>query len=360
METTGRQRDGSAPPGPAADGSGADAGRGRTLALVMVVLAASAVVAIATRDLRLLGAPTTLAPGWTWAVRVLGAAAAAVGLSSLLAQRRSLGGAGVRGADPTVVAVRTAATIMGVLVMAALFAHPPARRHADGRGGPVSSQRGPHGRGNAGAEGPPRAAGSISGSSVLPGRPAQGEEVTGGAMTHQAADGFVGTPLQRLVRSILPFLLLLVAVMAFRAMRRGPPTMADFQLGLPLDRAEAEAGLSASLDEIARDGLDPRTQITGAYRRLLAALAAAGAQRRPQEAPHEHLHRALGPLGVRPEPLHRLTDLYVLAQFSERPITDAHRAAAARALDASLASLRAGAGPQAMYSRIHVDAEAGT
>jgi hypothetical protein len=108
-----------------------------------------------------------------------------------------------------------------------------------------------------------------------------------------------------------------------------------------LDAADAEAGLEASLDEIAADGADPGRQIADAYRRLLAALAAAGAPRQPHEAPHEHLHRALGPLGVHPDPLHRLAELYVAAQFSERPMTVRHRAAAAEALEVSLAGLRA-------------------
>ena len=42
----------------------------------------------------------------------------------------------------------------------------------------------------------------------------------------------------------------------------------------------------------------------------------------------------------RPQPLHRLTELYVLAQFSGRPITEQHRAAAEDALKVSLADLR--------------------
>ncbi|MEJ2677936.1 MAG: DUF4129 domain-containing protein, partial [Gemmatimonadota bacterium] len=57
--------------------------------------------------------------------------------------------------------------------------------------------------------------------------------------------------------------------------------------------------------------------------------------------PYEHLDRALGPLHVEPGPMHRLAELYVIAQFSEHPVTEAHRATAAEALEASLNGLQA-------------------
>lgn len=112
----------------------------------------------------------------------------------------------------------------------------------------------------------------------------------------------------------------------------------------PVDAADAEAGLEASL-AIAQDTGDPRQQITAAYHRLLLALAQTGGARQPQEAPHEHLNRVLGPLGVRPEPVHQLAELYVMAQFSERPITDQHQAAAVTALEQTLTDLRAALPP---------------
>jgi hypothetical protein len=123
----------------------------------------------------------------------------------------------------------------------------------------------------------------------------------------------------------------------WRAIRPGP---SEFTPGGVIDVATAEAGLEASLDA-ASSGLAPRDAICDAYARLLAALDAAGAGRQPQEAPHEHLDRVLGPLGIRSRPLHVLAELFVLARFSQHPITDAHRARAVGALGEALADLRA-------------------
>lgn len=107
-----------------------------------------------------------------------------------------------------------------------------------------------------------------------------------------------------------------------------------------IDVAAAEAGLEASLAAVTADS-SPRDAISDAYARLLAALADAGAGRRAHEAPHEHLGRVLTPLGVRSEPLHRLAELFVLARFSQRPVTGAHRDDAVDALSQALADLRA-------------------
>lgn len=107
----------------------------------------------------------------------------------------------------------------------------------------------------------------------------------------------------------------------------------------PLDAAAAQASLEASLDAVTADA-EPRNAISDAYARLLAALADAGAARRPHEAPHEHLDRVLNPLGVRSAPLHRLAALFVLARFSQHPVTTAHRDEASGALREALADLR--------------------
>jgi uncharacterized protein DUF4129/EF hand domain-containing protein len=108
----------------------------------------------------------------------------------------------------------------------------------------------------------------------------------------------------------------------------------------PVDADAAEAGLSASLATVAA-GDDPRAAIVNAYLRLLDVLAEAGGPRRLEEAPHEHLHRVLGPLGVRPEPLHQLAELFVMARFSPHPVTEQHREQAVGLLNAALADLHA-------------------
>lgn len=106
----------------------------------------------------------------------------------------------------------------------------------------------------------------------------------------------------------------------------------------PVDADAAQAGLSASL-ATASAGDDPRAAIVDAYLRLLDVLAEAGGARRLQEAPHEHLHRVLGPLGVRPEPTHQLAELFVMARFSPHPITEHHRDQAVALLHTALADL---------------------
>jgi hypothetical protein len=78
---------------------------------------------------------------------------------------------------------------------------------------------------------------------------------------------------------------------------------------------------------------DPKTAIIGAYARLLEGLAACGIERRPYEAPVEHMRRVLTGLRVRAEPLRQLIGLFEIARFSMHLLTDAHR-------DQALAALR--------------------
>jgi hypothetical protein len=73
--------------------------------------------------------------------------------------------------------------------------------------------------------------------------------------------------------------------------------------------------------------------------------------REPQEAPYEYLYRVLVPLGVRAEPMYRLTGLFVAAQFSAHPVRERDREAAANALEAGLLSLRSAADAAAAGAR---------
>lgn len=323
------------------DRSSAPAALGAAVPMLLMVCAVGALVAIATSGVRLLVPAADLPGAWTWLVRLAGVGAIAAGAAGLSLQRSRIRAAGGPSPDPTVVAFRTAATIMCALAAVALLSAPPSPAPERPEGGPPSTLRqGAFGGGGLDA---PRPRPAIGGPSVIRGSRFEGViEGPQGPGAAEEEEGLAGRLLRRVVGTLPPLLLLAVVAMTFLSLTRRLRRRAEGPaVDPPIDPAEAEAGLVASLDEVARDGLDPRGQITAAYHRLLAALAAAGAPRRPEEAPHEHLYRTLGPLGVPPQPLHRLTALYVVAHFSRRPVAEEHRAAAAEALDTSLSSLRA-------------------
>jgi Domain of unknown function (DUF4129) len=321
----------------------------RWLPIVLLVVAATAVVAIGAAGTGLLLPSARLAGGWGALVRITGAAAAVAGVVALVLQRRRLldrdrpthGRSNQdRRYDPTVAAFATAATLM--VLMAALSLLAPARVNVQGSGGtqvasqpsPTDGEAGRRPRGsvpsNGGMQG--LGLGLVRGSPGVGGSP-----VTAGAAAGDVANhGYLGRLAGFLVLVILfgATVLGILALTGRLGRRRPSPPL------VPVAAEDAEAGLEASLGEVAYDGPDPRRQITAAYHRLLHALSEAGAPREPQEAPHEHLYRVLGPLGVRAEPMHTLTELYVIAQFTERPIHERHRIAAAGALEAGLSSLR--------------------
>lgn len=310
--------------------------------VALLVAAASAVVAIgATGVGRLLLPPANFNGGWALAVRIAGAAAVVAGSVGLLAQRNRLRSNADRHYDPTAAALVAAATIMGVLALIARVAPAPDTGDdqvpddttvtyaamADDEPAPTSDSSGTSSGGLSGGLG------------MVPAGPDRRVPQQG---VDGSDDGFARSILRQARGFVLLVVLLAIAVLGVLALkgrlgrrREEPPP--DAQVAA----TDAEAALEASLDDVAYDGPDPRRQITTAYQRLLTALAAAGAPRQPQEAPHEHLHRTLRPLGVQPEPMHSLTELYVVAQFTERPVTDQHRAAAIEALEAGLVSLRA-------------------
>jgi hypothetical protein len=311
---------------------------------VLLVVAASAIVAIAATGAGLLLPAVQLEDGWVRVVRLAGAAAAMGGLAALLVQRKRLRAVQDPRSDPTVAALLAAGTIMGALVLMALLApgvvvEEDASLGGAGSVGDVASDSGdPEAESRRSSS---RARGMIGGFGL-----ARAGAATGGRTAQRPA----GDDLEDGEADVDPgragILLLLVLVLAMVAMGvlvyrarpgyRGQGPSPD----VPVAPAEAEAGLEASLVEVAHEGLDPRQQITAAYHRLLAALAAAGSPRQPHEAPHEHLNRTLGPLGVQPAPMHRLAELYVIAQFSAREITERHRSGAAAALEAGLMGLR--------------------
>jgi hypothetical protein len=271
-------------------------------------------------------------------VRLVGLGAALAGIAALRRHRRAYLAEGIRKPDPTVVALRTAASILvGTAILATFAPRVPmadaARRGLGGRI-PLAIPAWGLGRGSGDNELPPQVWSQDSPIRSTP------RDVTFKTAVDPGIGDVPGGALVRRAMRALPLLILVLLAMRILSRRKPRWEMELPEPEEPLAPAEAAAAVGDALAEVSGDPGDPRVQITLAYRRLLAALERAQAPRAPQEAPHEHLYRVLGPLGVRPEPLHRLTDLYVVAQFSERRVGEPDRAAAAAALETSLADLR--------------------
>jgi hypothetical protein len=139
----------------------------------------------------------------------------------------------------------------------------------------------------------------------------------------------------------LPLLVAGLAVVAMAAVvaawlladrrRRVPPRMPAERLVELLDD---------TLDDIERDP-DPRRAVIAAWARMERGLAAAGLPRAPAEAPFEYVARVLAAAEVRPEAVHRLTDLFERAKFSRHTIDHAMRREAVAALRAVRSDLAA-------------------
>jgi hypothetical protein len=100
------------------------------------------------------------------------------------------------------------------------------------------------------------------------------------------------------------------------------------------------AALDQSLDDLRADP-DLRRAIIAAYARMETALAAAGLPREPAEAPFEYVERALLTLDTSAAAVHRLTDLFVWARFSQHEPEPSMRDDAVDALVAVRDELRA-------------------
>jgi hypothetical protein len=100
----------------------------------------------------------------------------------------------------------------------------------------------------------------------------------------------------------------------------------------------ARLAFDASIEELLAE-TDPRRAVIAAYASLLTGLSRAGVPRRTDEAPEEHLERALGALRVPPDPLRTLVVRFEEARFSTHVIDDAAKVAAIDAFRAARASL---------------------
>lgn len=316
--------------------------RRRALLVAAVVLGASAGVAIGAGGGLVL--PPVEDQGAVRAVRIAGVAAVVVGLVGLVVQRKRIGTTRGRGPDPTAVAMASAGTLMGLVLLLALMMP---RTGGEVRGGPPSPSESATIDPDAPRTGPPPPPSSTA--PVTEGF-AEGEDLDEpewrvvqspeAGPQQDGADALDRGWLRQVGMLLLALLFAAVVIAVVVAVRRRSHDRPNGSpLEPPVEAAEAEAGLMTSLGELTGQG-DPRLQITAAYARLLNALAEAGAAREPHEAPYEHLHRALEPLGVEPGPMHRLTELYVLAQFGNRTVDEGHRVRAVQALEKSLAALR--------------------
>jgi Domain of unknown function (DUF4129) len=127
--------------------------------------------------------------------------------------------------------------------------------------------------------------------------------------------------------AIATFALMLLVVLAERVLRWWDrPTRAAAIP--PLDAAVAE-----SLEDLRADG-DPRAAIIRAYRRFELALATARVPRAAWQTPAEFMRAALAQAPLPAAPVERLTALFELARFSQRPLGADARALAYDCLDA--------------------------
>ena len=103
--------------------------------------------------------------------------------------------------------------------------------------------------------------------------------------------------------------------------------------GLPDQaRRAVVAGAYEALAALAMPS-DPRAAVLVAYVRMESALAEAGLQRRPSEAPREYLGRIAERLGVARHPTARLTALFERARFSPHAVDESMRRDAVTALE---------------------------
>ncbi len=316
---------------------------GRTLAAGAVVLAV--VVAAAVPASGVLTEGLVLEGASLRAVRIGGVLAILAGAIGLVMQRSRIIRDDPRRGDPSAAGLGIAGGLIVVLALVGLM-NPPTPMERSGMvfglgGGPE------YGRGTP-LPGNPQEDVTDGGDSMGRGERMEPDMLPG----VQNAGEEEEPALQRIGRRIATSILLLLAALAvWRLLAR--------TLGLGLTTADAleeeeevrtGAGVPPPTDHHAQlDGLlaqlrggtgTPSRTVQLAYEALLAALAALGAERESQEAPHEHLRRTIGGVGLsRTEP-HRLAGLHVADRFGAFPVTDADGRDARTALERILGELR--------------------
>jgi hypothetical protein len=129
-----------------------------------------------------------------------------------------------------------------------------------------------------------------------------------------------------LLLALATFALMVLVVLAERVVRWWASPLAA-GTGPPLHDAVAE-----SLDDL-RAEPDARAAIIRAYRRFELALSAARVPRAAWQTPSEFMRAVLAQASMPAAPVERLTALFELARFSDRPLGADARAAACDCLD---------------------------
>ena len=98
------------------------------------------------------------------------------------------------------------------------------------------------------------------------------------------------------------------------------------------EEAEAIVALTVDLIDEINAGDDPRHAIQRAYAAVETGFGRLDFARKPAETPLKYLDRVLGKRQEVAEPLARLTELFQIARFSDRPVDEPMRASALEAL----------------------------
>lgn len=126
--------------------------------------------------------------------------------------------------------------------------------------------------------------------------------------------------------------------------RLAPPELPP--LGEPAEGPDRidHGAVVASVDEALvqlRSDVEPRLAVRMAYATVTTGLGRQTFRRERSESEEEYLRRVLSGLGAGAGPLHRLTELFEIARFSEEPVTEEMRGEALVALEAIRGEVRA-------------------
>lgn len=334
----------SGPPSAPDPGVARRTGTGAGVVVAGVVLATAAVALGAGGVGRLFGAA---GGSWAASARGVGVVFTGLGVAGLAWYRVRLRTVAHPRSDPTVSALTAAGALMAALALVA-FLMPsvsiPGGMPSTSAGAESGAAMNPDAPGPPQPPAPPRPGQETRGAAFDEGGPPPPLPPTRRTRADDEPEpppvGDFGM-LAEMGNLLLVLLVVAVVVAGMFAKRRRNDDEDEELPESPIRPYDAEEGLRASLAAVHDEGGTPRDRILAAYRALLAALEAADAPRFPHEAPHEHLHRVLGPLGVPRAPMHALAGLYVAAQYGIRELGEDDRKRAGRALADSLDALGA-------------------